>query len=58
MEEKKEETRWVIIGIHGLYVGQWLTRKAAIHDHCCDKGKTWEYCKKNGDRVVKAKISW
>ncbi len=31
-------TRWAIVGRHGLYTGQWLTRKAAIRDHVNHKG--------------------
>ena len=29
----KEERRWVIIGKHGLYTGQQLTRREAIAQH-------------------------
>ena len=32
--------RWVIVGRHGLYVGQTLTRAAAIAEHVhCFRGK-------------------
>lgn len=54
----KKEIRWVIVGNCGLYTGQWLTRKRAIEVHTWELGKTWAECQKNGDRAVKAEISW
>ena len=29
----KSERRWVIVGVHGLYTGQWLLRRTAIREH-------------------------
>jgi hypothetical protein len=54
----KTDIRWVIVGVHGLYTGQWFTRKEAIFHHCRDLNKSWEYCKKKGDRTVKATITY
>lgn len=51
-----KETRWVIIGRCGLYIGQWLRRRDAIYYHCKDKGENWIECKKNGDKAIKATI--
>jgi len=31
------DIRWVIIGKHGLYTGQWLTRRGAIYGHVKEK---------------------
>lgn len=52
----KKEVRWVIVGKYGLYVGQCLTRKDMIAEHIKGRHKTWEECKKLGDRCVKADI--
>ena len=30
------ETRWCICGVHGLYIGQWHTKKEAISSHISD----------------------
>lgn len=54
----KKEKRWVIIGIYGLYTGQWILRKDAIKEHCQMKGYGWNLCKKRGDRAVKVTISY
>ena len=54
----KTETRWVIVGDCGLYEGQWQTRKAAIWNHVHDTGRGWGYCRRKGDRAVKAKITF
>lgn len=50
--------RWVIVGRWNLYEGQWITRRAAMEAHTRALGKTWEECRKKGDRAVKAAISW
>lgn len=55
---KIKYVRWVIIGKYGLYTGQYLLRKDAIRLHCKDLGKTWDYCKKKGDRAIKATITY
>lgn len=55
---KKSVTRWVIIGVHGLYVGQWLRKRDAIYNHCSDLGMGWMKCRKKGDRVIKAVITY
>lgn len=34
----KTETRWVIVGKYGLYVGQHMTRERAICEHVSAKG--------------------
>ncbi len=50
------QIRWAIAGSFGLYTGQCFTRKDAIEDHCEEKGKSWEICKRHGDRAVKVII--
>lgn len=55
---KRKAVRWVIIGRFGLYTGQYLLRKDAIRNHCNDLGKDWDYCKKKGDRAIKATITY
>jgi len=51
--------RWVIVSqYHGLYIGQWLRRRDAIRDHCEDLGKSWKECRKKGDYVTKARITY
>lgn len=54
----KVAIRWVIVGVHGLYTGQWHTRREAIWNHCKDTGKGWIECRINGDRAIKARISY
>jgi hypothetical protein len=49
---------WAMKNIHeggeeGFYVGFYLTREDAILDHCPDMKKSWDICKKRGDRVVR-----
>lgn len=88
MRRAHTATRWVIVGRHGLYTGQHLTRRAAILEHVNAKGvpcgitisvgtgvavKTqafrvpigekalregWRYWRKQGDRAIKATITW
>lgn len=50
--------RWVIVGRHGLYVGQWLTRREAVADHIKALGKSWAEARAVGDQAVKAFIQW
>ena len=55
--------RWVIVYDQGkrgrgLYIGQWLTRACAIAAHTSENGKTWRECRRDGDRAVKATITW
>ena len=52
------EYRWVIVGIHGLYEGQWVRKSDAIAVHCADIGRDWECCKRHGDRALKVRIQW
>ena len=47
---------WAIKGKNGFYVGWWLTRSEAIVQHCKDLGKTWQECRRKGDRAVKVRI--
>jgi hypothetical protein len=54
----KTEKRWFIVGNCGLYVGQWLTRIAAIHTHTSEKGRDWRYCRAHGDRAVKLPVTY
>ncbi len=64
--------RWAIVGEHGLYVDQRLTRIDAIVKHVSDlygvngwsggraltdeQEAAWKKCKANGDRAVKVRI--
>jgi hypothetical protein len=48
---------WAIIGVHGLYTGWWFLRKDAIDAHKKALGKSWDYCKKKGDRAVMIEIA-
>ncbi len=62
------EKGWAIDGPHGLYVGWWLTRKAAIEEHVRHKvilgpsadpiKDIWKLCQKAGDRVVRVTIKY
>lgn len=58
MSEYMESARWAIVGVHGLYTGQWLTRRDAIEAHTEALGVTWAYCRKKGDRAVPIQIRW
>lgn len=58
----------------GLYSGSWLTRHDAITEHCAalddvaagnrykltpeNRKRTWQQCRRRGDRAVKAQITW
>ena len=59
--DKLKGKGWAIkgdfFGKGNFYIGWWLTRSEAIRGHCKDTDKTWEDCKKYGDRVVKI-IIW
>jgi hypothetical protein len=48
---------WAIYGVHGLYIGWWVTREDAIKTHCQELGKDWKYCRSKGDRAVKVEIT-
>lgn len=55
---KKKTTMWAIAGIRGLYTGTWHLRKDAITYHCEALEKSWEYCKKKGDKAVRVIITY
>lgn len=55
---KNLRTGWAICGEVGLYVGWWLTRAAAIKEHCRLTGRDWKYCRRRGDRAVKIEIRY
>lgn len=57
-KSKRYSTAWVIVGVYGLYSGSWGLRREAIEVHCKELGKTWRQCRRKGDRVVKAVVSW
>lgn len=55
----KAEKMWAIVSDNkniGIYSGTWTTRKSAIYYHCKDVGKSWEQCKKDGDRAIKVLV--
>lgn len=69
---KRVFSRWAIVGEVGLYVGQQLTRKAAIAEHVDAKYavghwvgrrlstaqlEAWHKCRAMGDQVVKVSIT-
>lgn len=67
----KSETRWVIVGKDGLYPCHWKTRNLAQWKHAIavydlrreHMGKAtlrryWQKCRADGDRAVKATITW
>lgn len=71
MGKTKEYARWAIVGDVGLYVGQYLSRKAAIEDHIrarygtpaswgrrlsTEQLEAWHKCQAKGDRAVKVRI--
>lgn len=45
--------RWNYSGRRYFYVGIWRTRSEAIAAHISDKGRSWEECRKHGDRFVR-----
>lgn len=49
---------WAIAYKQGMYVGWWHKKKEAIKAHCEALEKTWEECRKKGDRAVKVTISY
>lgn len=58
--------RWAIVGVHGLYIGQWQLRKDAIDGHCENfttdhsadgLARVWQKKKRQGDRVIKVRIT-
>ena len=68
----KTEKMGAIVGIHGLYIGTWFTRREAISGHIADLHRApfggvltrqdikrlWDRRKKIGDRAVKVEISY
>jgi len=48
---------WAVIGNCGLYVDFAYTRKDMIENHCSSLGRTWEYCRKKGDRCIKVTVT-
>ena len=52
------EKVWIIVGVHGAYIGSWLTRRDAIMDHTQALGRSWAECKDKGDRTVRATTTW
>ena len=57
MTEARSAVRWAIVGVHGLYEGQWQRRRDAIQTHTRDLGKTWDECRNKGDRAIKVTIT-
>jgi hypothetical protein len=53
----KPEKMWAIHGTYGFYVGTWLTRREAIQEHTLSLDKTWNACRKKGDRCVRVVIT-
>lgn len=51
-----EARGWAIKGDHGFYIGWWFTKKEAIKAHTGELGKTWEDCRKNGDKAVRIRM--
>jgi len=56
LEPVGSEIRWVIVGRCGLYEGQWQRRREALRAHTADTGRDWPFCRRQGDRAVKARI--
>jgi pectin methylesterase-like acyl-CoA thioesterase len=40
----------------GFYVDTRLTRSEMVEKHTHDLGRSWDECKKNGDKVIKVKL--
>lgn len=55
---KKEQKGWAVVGVYGLYIGWNFTRREAIEHHTKLLGKSWEYCKKKGDKCIKVVIHY
>ena len=53
--KKYFENVWTIMR-YGFYNGWWLLRRDTIEAHCAALGKTWNQCKKEGDKAVKIQI--
>ncbi len=53
----KSEIYWAITGEFGLYIGVWRTRIEAIIAHADSLGKTWQECRKKGDRAIKVIVA-
>lgn len=60
------EIRWAIVGVHGLYEGQWQRRMDAVQQHCTayvgcyasnDLKDIWKERRRFGDRAVKVRIT-
>jgi hypothetical protein len=58
MKGLKTINGWSIIGIHGLYVGWHFTCEEMIYQHTNDLGRSWDECRKNGDRAIKVQITY
>lgn len=52
----KGQKCWAIIGKCGLYYGTWCYRLDATTHHAKSLGKTWNECRKSGDRAIKVYV--
>ncbi len=56
MKTVRPEKMWIIIGWCGIYTDTALTRNEMIAKHTSALGKSWAYCRRQGDRAIKAMI--
>ena len=58
MKDIEPELMWAIHNQDfGFYIGTWLTRYEAIRVFTEEVGRSWDKCKKNGDRCIRVVIT-
>ncbi len=53
----KPVTMWAVTGVFGIYDGVFYNVRDAKSLHCRALGKTWKYCIKKGDSLIRVKVS-
>lgn len=49
----RQAVMWAIYGHNSFYYGTWPTRKCAIDDFTSQLGRSWKWCRANGDVAVR-----
>lgn len=58
-KKKVKEAVWIIVGVHGTYVGFWYTRRDAQQGHIDHLGyMKWSEAYAKGDRCIKAILQY
>lgn len=57
--KKKKEKVWIVVGVHGAYVGWHFTKKMMMQHHIDAYGyMKWKQAYDKGDRCIKAVLQY